>query len=143
MEPFFKPGNFPCPFYCGTRDKTDEHNTRGREFIEFLWRDCAAFLDSDTGQRATLSMPTVFWELYLAHSLMKSGVSLQVQARTKKNQKGPDLFAIRPDVWIEAVLPGSGSGADAMECPPMGVVYDAPVDSFILQIGRASCRERV
>jgi hypothetical protein len=115
----------------------DEPNTRGREFMEALWRDCSTFLDPDTLQRATLSMPTVFWELYLAHTLISTGISLQPQARTKKNQKGPDLFAAQPDVWIEAVMPGRGTGPDAMEYPPMGVVYDAPVDSFILRLRSA------
>jgi hypothetical protein len=82
-------------------------------------------------------MPTVFWELYLAHALSTSGVSLQPQARTKKNQKGPDLFATNPDVWIEAIMPGPGTGPDAMEYPPMGKAYDAPVDSFILRLRSA------
>jgi len=104
VEIFFKPGDFPCHIYCRTRDKTDEYNTRGREFIEALWRECAAYLDPDTLQRATLSMPTVFWELYLAHTLNSSGISVQRQARTRQNQKGPDLFAANPDVWIEQSL---------------------------------------
>ena len=134
METFFKPGDFKCPIYCRTRDKTDEHNTRGREFMETLWRDCAAFLDPDTLQRATLSMPTVFWELYLAHTLNSNGISVQPQARTKQNQEGPDLFAANPDVWIEAIMPELGTGPDAMEYPPMGEAYDTPVDSFILRL---------
>jgi hypothetical protein len=134
---FFKPGNFPCPIYCRTRDKTDEHNTLGREFMEAMWRDSGVFLDADALQRATLCMPAVFWELYLAHTLKSCGISLQPQARTKKNQKGPDLFAANPDVWIEAVMPGPGTGPDAMEYPPMGVAYDTPVDSFILRLRQA------
>lgn len=137
MGTFFRPGDFPCPIYCRTRDKTDEYNTRGRDFIEALWRDYAAFLDPNTLQRATQCMPTVFWELYLAHTLNSSGIFLQPQARTKKNQKGPDLFAAQPDVWIEAIMPGRGTGPDAMEYPQMGVVYDAPVDSFILRLRSA------
>jgi hypothetical protein len=134
---FFRPGNFPCPFYCRTRDKIDKFNTRGREFIEAMWRDCAAFLDPDTSQRATLSMPTVFWELYLAHTLKSFGISVQPQPRTKKNQKGPDLFTANPDVWIEAIMPQLGTGPDAMEYPPMGRAYDTPVDPFILRLRSA------
>jgi hypothetical protein len=105
--------------------------------MEALWRGCAAFLDPDTLQRATVSMPPVFWELYLAHTLKSSGISLRPQARTKKNQKGPDLFAANPDVWIEAVMPGLGTGPDAMEYPPMGKVYATPVESFILRLRSA------
>jgi len=105
--------------------------------MEALWRDYAAFLDPNTLQRATQCMPAVFWELYLAHTLNSSGIFLQPQARTKKKQKGPDLFAARPDVWIEAIMPACGTGPDAMEDPPMGVVCDVPVDSFILRLRSA------
>jgi hypothetical protein len=134
MQTFFRPGNFTCKCYCRTRDETDEYNTRGREFMEALWLDCAAFLDPDALQRATLCMPTVFWELYLAHTLNSSGISLQPQPRTKQNQKGPDLFAANPDVWIEAIMPGLGAGPDAMVYPPGRGAYDTPVDSFILRL---------
>ena len=102
--------------------------------MEAIWQECGGFLDPDTPKRATLSMPAVFWELYLAHALKSAGISLQTQARTKKNQKGPDLFADKPDVWIEAVLPELGTGPDAMEYPPMGIAYDVPVKSFILRL---------
>jgi hypothetical protein len=105
--------------------------------MEALWHDCEAFVDPDALQRATLSMPTVFWELYVAHTLKNSGISLQPQVRTKQNQKGPDLFAANPDVWIEAIVPGLGTGPDAMDCPPMDEVYDVPVDSFVLRLRSA------
>lgn len=134
---FFRPGSFPCPIYCRTRDESDKYNTRGREFIEDLWRECSAFLDLETLQRATQCLPTVFWELYLAHTLSNCGISLQRQARTKKNQKGPDLFAANPDVWIEAVMPGVGTGRDAMKYPPTDGPYDVPVESFILRLRSA------
>jgi hypothetical protein len=83
MDSFFRPGSFPCPIYCRTRDKTDEYNTSGRAFIETLWRDYATFLDPDVLQRATLNMPAVFWELYVAQALHSSGINLQSQARTR------------------------------------------------------------
>jgi hypothetical protein len=134
VDTFFTAGDFACPIYCRTRDKTDKSNTRGREFMETLWRDCAAFLDPDILQRATLNMPTVFWELYVAYALKMSGISLQPQARTKQNKKGPDLFATSPDVWIEAVMPELGTGPDAMEHQELGVAYDTPVDPFILRL---------
>jgi hypothetical protein len=137
MERFFKPGDFPCAIYCRTRDKTDKYNTRGRDFMEAMWLDCASLLDPDILQRATLYMPPVFWELYLAHTLKRAGICLQPQPRTKVNKKGPDLFAANPDVWIEAVIAGMGTGPDAMEYPPMGVVYDAPVKSFVLRLRNA------
>jgi hypothetical protein len=136
-EAFFKPGDFPCPIYCRTRDKTDEYNTRGREFMEVLWREYGKFLDPDALQRATQSMPAVFWELYLAYTLSKSCVSLQPQVRTKQNKKGPDLFAVNPEARIEAIMPGPGTGSDAMEYPPMDAVSETPINSFVLRLRHA------
>src|SRR3984885_3986098 len=132
MGTFFKQGDFPCPIYCRTRDKTDKHNAAGREFMESLWFSSAAFVDPDALLRATENMPTVFWELSLAHTLKCCGICLQPQARTKKNQKGPDLFATNPEAWIEAVMPGLGTGPDAMEYPPTG--DSVPVRAFILRL---------
>jgi hypothetical protein len=137
VDSFFREGNFRCPIYCRTRDKTDEYNSKGREFMETIWRECGQLLDPDTLARATESMPAVFWELYLAYVLKRAGISLQPQARTRKNQKGPDLFADNPEVWIEAVVPELGRGPDAMEHPPMGIAYDVPVVPFILRLRNA------
>jgi hypothetical protein len=105
MSGFFTSGNFPCPIYCRTRDKTDEHNTRGREFLETLWRDYAAFLDPDALQLSTQNMPSVFWELYVAHTLNSAGITLSAAGTHKTEQEGPDLFTANPDIWIEAVMP--------------------------------------
>jgi hypothetical protein len=137
MAGFFKPGEFPCAIYCRTRDKTDKFNTRGRDFMEAMWLDCAELVDPDILQRATVYMPPVFWELYLAHTLKRAGISLQPQPRTKRNKRGPDLFATNPDVWIEAVMAEMGTGPDAVEYPPMGVAYDVPVRSFVLRLRNA------
>jgi hypothetical protein len=137
MASFFKSGDFPCAIYCRTRDKTDKHNSRGRDFMEAMWLECAAWLDPDTLQRATLDMPPVFWELYLAHTLRGAGIRLHAQTRTKSNKRGPDLFATNPDVWIEAVMAQMGTGPDAMQYPPMGVAYDVPVKPFVLRLRNA------
>jgi hypothetical protein len=134
MERFFRPGDFPCPIYCRTRDKTDEHNSSGRAFMETLWRDYGIFLDPDVLQRATLNLPAVFWELYVAQTLHSSGINLQPQARTKQNKKGPDFFAANPDVWIEAVMPEMGNGADAVPVQELGVAYEVPVEPVILRL---------
>ena len=98
--------------------------------MEAIWQECEESLDPEAPTRPTRSMPAVFWELYLDHALKSAGVSLQPQARTKKNQKGPELFAAKPHVWIEAILPRLGTGADAMEYRPSG-------NSFILRLSGA------
>jgi hypothetical protein len=136
-EPFFRSGDFPCEYYCRTRDKTDTHNIKGRQHLESLWKSYGNFLDPDVRERATLDMPAAFWELYLTGTLKRLGIDLQQQSRTKQNKKGPDLFAINPEVWIEAVMPGVGTGPDAVEDSALGVASDTPVATFILRLRSA------
>jgi hypothetical protein len=123
--------------YSQTRDSNEEHLARGRAFIEKIWQECAPFVDSNACYHAKEYLPPVFWELYLAHALRRSGISIVAQPRRKKSQGGPDLLAANPPVWIEAVVPTSGTGPDALKRPPLGVVFDVPVDSYVLRLRSA------
>lgn len=141
MEPkfpsFFLQGKAKCAMYSRTRDSDEAHYARGRAFIEKIWQECAPFVDSNARHHAKEDLPSVFWELYLAHALRRSGISIVAQPRRKKSQRGPDLFAADPPVWIEAVVPTSGTGPDALKRPPLGVVFDVPVDSYVLRLRSA------
>jgi len=137
MVSFFQDGNCPCKIYERTRDATDKWNSLGREFMNDLWRECQPFVDPDCRQRATQNMPVVFWELYVASALQRLGIAVQPQHRTKQNKRGPDLYAINPEVWIEAVVAQMGTGPDAMECDELGKCTDMPVTSFILRLRNA------
>lgn len=86
---------------------------RSRPFIEQLWQECAPFVDANATDHAMQNLPAVFWELYLAHALRRVGISITQQQRTKKQQRGPDLRAEQPDVWL-AVAPTPGTGQDAL-----------------------------
>ncbi len=114
MTPFFKQGNAECPFYCRTRDSDVDHYINGRRFIERLWEECAPFVDANASHHAIDDMPPAFWELYLAHALRRSGITLVRQQRTKKTQRSPDLRAANPTVWIEAVTPTPGVRRDIL-----------------------------
>jgi hypothetical protein len=137
MKSFFRPGKAPCPIYCRTRDLPQEHHARGRAFIEQLWQECAPFLDANAPHHAMQGLPSVFWELYLTHALRHAGISIAQQQRTKKRQRGPDLLAEHPDVWLEAVTPTPGTGQDALQPPRLGEVYDTPVDAFVIRLRSA------
>lgn len=125
---FFQTGAASCVYYVRTRDSHEDPHPRGREFLERWWNESSPFVDLDVLNRARQDLPSVFWELYLAHALRRQGISLVTQARTKKNQRGPDLRAESPDVWIEAVAPNCGTGEDALKAPPLMQAYDIPVD---------------
>jgi hypothetical protein len=134
MSAFFTPGGAPCPICCRTRDSAEGHHAGGRAFIERLWQECAPFVDANATDHARQDMPPVFWELYLAHVLRRAGISIMPQQRTKKTQRGPDLFAKNPDVWIEAVVPTPGTGQDGLKAPQLGKVYDIPIEPFVLRL---------
>jgi hypothetical protein len=120
--------------YSRTRDLPDKHHTKGRKFLEQLWQECGRFLDANAPHHAMVDMPPVFWELYLAHALRRSGINVVEQNRRKKSQRGPDLCAVDTEVWIEAVVANPGTGGDALQAPPRGVTYSIPVESFVLRL---------
>lgn len=143
MGSFFNPGTADCAIYRRVRDKNDEPNTKGREFIERMWHECGQFLDPAALTRARQSMPSVFWELYVAHTLRGAGLSLQSLNRTRQNQAGPDLFTRDPDVWIEAVQPTPGTKNDALENPPFLSAYGFPEEQFLMRLtGVFKCKAK-
>jgi hypothetical protein len=102
--------------YSRARDLNDKHNTKGRLFLDQLWQECAPFVDANAARHAMEDLPSVFWELYLALALRQSGITIVRLNRTKKAQRGPDLLAENPDVWIKAVTPGPGTGGKRATC---------------------------
>jgi hypothetical protein len=114
MTRFFKQGNAKCPFYCRTRYSDADHYLSGHHFIERLWEECAPSVDANASHHAIDDMPPVFWELYRAHALRHSGITLVRQQRTKEMQRGPDHRAANPTVWIEAVTPSPGVRRDIL-----------------------------
>lgn len=121
-------------FNCRARGADHDPHPRGREFIESIWQECAPYLDYTAPQRAPLDLHPVFWEMYLAYALKRAGIALVPRENLGlKNNRGPDLFAEKPDVWIEAVMPMSGEGMDGLHEPGVGEANDVPNDAFVLR----------
>lgn len=100
-----------------------------------MWADCAQFLDPDVLERATKSdFYAVWWELYLAYALKRTEVPLVARKDRATEKEAPDLLAESPRVWLEAVMPEPGSGADQLSEPPPGKVYSVPTDAFVLRL---------
>ncbi len=134
---FFQPGPAKCIYYQRTRDREHDPYPASREFLELLWLECSRYLDANALSHAKENMAAVFWELYLAYSLLKLNISLVGQPRTKKRQRGPDLHTENPSVWIEAIAPTPGCGEDALLEPPIGEAYQMPTREFILRLRAA------
>ena len=126
--------------YADIAKAPNRYLRKARRLTERMWTSCGQFVDTNARVRAWADdFYPVWWELYLAYSLSNAGISLVPTKEHPQDQgKGqPDLFAISPRVWIEAVMPQAGSGADALQDPMLEAVFDIPADRFILRLATA------
>lgn len=136
MSRFFRTGSAADEIYCTLRDGVDEDHVRGRQYFERLWQEVAPYVDPDAADKATRCLASVFWELQLAYVLKMAGKSLVPRARLAyKSNKGPDLFAESPSVWLEAVVVRGGTGPDAIRRPEMNYeAFNHDHDSIVLRL---------
>ena len=128
-EPFFRPGADLGSSYEALRVETHHETARG--YIEALWLRYEYFADSHFLTDAQSHFHERFWEMYLACALMDRGLDLKPSGGV-----GPDYYftSDRRKIWIEAVAPGPGSGADrAPEITP-GVVSTIEHDLIVLRL---------
>ena len=112
MSDFFLSSPASDPEYLELRDGQHEGTLDAKRFIEDMWSVCGGFLDSDLRERACSAFSGAFWELYLAFALYANGVHLVRRNQRSPAMSGPDLLIREPRIWIEAVAPGPGEGAD-------------------------------
>lgn len=112
MTDFFLPGPASDTVYLEYRDGQRERTLEAKRFIEHIWLLCSDFLDSDLPEKARSNFSGAFWELYLAFALYANGVHLVPRSQRSPARSGPDLLIREPRIWIEAVAPGPGRGAD-------------------------------
>lgn len=97
-----------------------------------MWVRTRDFLDPDFTYRFASELPQRYWELWLACLLLERGFELE----PKQKSQGPD-FHIRldgKDVWIEAAVPGEGTGTDSVPSIYASTGIDPlPVDKIILR----------
>ena len=113
---------------------------KARRFTEHMWSSSGHLVGADAPERALKDdFYSVWWELYLAYALSEAGVSL-VPSNDPARSAGPcrpDLLASSPRVWIEAVMPQPGTGADALIEPAAQGVFEVPADAFVLRLATA------
>jgi len=73
------------------------------------------------------------WEMYVANVSLDKGLSL-VSRKTRGNE-GPDIKikTENKDIWIEAVAPTGGKGADAVPPTAYGEVMNTPEEEWLLR----------
>jgi hypothetical protein len=100
-----------------------------------MWSACGQFVDENSREKARLDFSAAWWELYLAFTLTELGISLVPYEKQARFGDGrPDIITASPRVWIEAVAPKPGSGADALTEPETGKVFDVPIEAYMMRL---------
>lgn len=111
---------------------TTEIQKACRAFIEQLFQNNRDYVGTDLPSNARRQLGKAFWELYVAQALRLHGVHLV--PRTKRPKAGPDFMIGQPRVWVEAIAPGPGTGADQVHEPPLdGHARKVPDDQIQLR----------
>ncbi len=138
MGSFFLPETSNDPLYERTRDGVEDYWIIGRDHIEKLWGRCEQFIDPDAKRKALSDFASVYWELQLAYALCDAGKALVPRGRMQyKRNRGPDLFAEGPSVWLEAIVPRPGNGPDALPYPELREIYSYDPDAVVLRLRSA------
>lgn len=129
------------PLYCKIRSERSRFDRKAKRLTERMWANCCQFIDANAVERArTDDFYPVWWELYVAYALSRAGVSLVPSKERPCVGRGlPDLLAANPRIWIEAVMPQPGTGADALIEPPddSNAAFSVPAVEFVLRLRTA------
>lgn len=133
---FFQGADAVDSFYLKIGEGSTSYEARARHAIEKMWTECSQFLDENACVRAAKhDFCAVWWELYLAYALHRSGTPLVPTVERAHRGKGrPDLMADSPRTWIEAVAPTAGGGEDKLEEPLVDKVSTVPTEGFMLRL---------
>ncbi len=137
MRPFFELGPVTDARYRILRDDDLPIVAEGRAFVEELWRLSQDYLDSDLPSAAKHDYLPRFWEMYVCACVLRGGMAPVPRAARTPRSSGPDLLLASPKVWVEAVLPTSGSGPDSPPSPTIRGVYWVPEDQLKLRFRQA------
>lgn len=130
---FFSKDNVTDPFYMCIRDNPDRKDACN--FVEELWQEYAPYAEPEFLKDAKRVFLAKTWEMYLACVFLKNG--FQLVRKTKK--EGPDICLLTQSkpIWIEAIAPGSGTGADAVPGYNYGVGSETPKKKVLLRFTSA------
>lgn len=131
---FFRAGA-ACERYARYRDATDEPGLETKAEIESTWARVAPFVDDNLPFGAMQKFSARYWEMELAEMFLQRRIRLAQKA----DSKGPDLRLVNPPCWVEAIVPGPGSGDD--EVPRLSGPGWVDHEKVILRL-RAALKEK-
>lgn len=115
--------------YRNLRD--GEWNTYHREFAEALWVKYEPHAEPVFRDVLSREFHQRYWEMYLCCGLLNMGLEPESQSVA-----GPDFKIRTPNgkvVWLEATVPTSGTGDDAVPDTVYGQVENVPTEQILLR----------
>ena len=127
-DAFFIPGNAADPGYRNVRDLPHCHEAR--TFTQQLWQKYRHLADTHFLSDARNHFNERFWEMYLGCTLIDKGFDVR-----RVGNVGPEFYVNLEGrrVWVEAVAPGPGTGADHVTVPERGEMGTVPSDKIVLR----------
>jgi type I restriction enzyme S subunit len=132
MNDFFLEGVASDLGYVNIRDIPHHENVR--EFVAQLWRIYKPYSDPHFREDAKNHFLQRFWEMYLAVTLINKGFNIE-----RAGNEGPEFYFVKNDkrIWVEAIAPGPGEGADRVPEPEPGVATEVPTEKILLRYTHA------
>jgi hypothetical protein len=131
---FFQECRTCDPAYMNIRDL--ERFSEDKEFVETLWRIYRPHADRHFRDDVCTHFQERFWEMYLGVTFITHGFTIDAGGK-----KGPEFYIKEqePKIWIEAIAPGAGAGADAVPEMEYGrpVATRVPSEEIILRLRHA------
>lgn len=118
--------------YRNLRD--GDWNTSHRAYAEQLWERFKPYAEPAFRDELSRAFHQRFWEMYLGCGLLNAGLVPEL-----KPPRGPD-FKIQTCshvIWIEAVVPMAGTGADAVPAYTDSDFKKVPVERMLLRLRSA------
>ena len=136
---FFRPGDAVDTVYRNIRDKTTGPAPEARAFTDSLWLRYKGLEDPNFLTDTPAHFFERFWEMYLAVTFMERGLK-----PSRKGCVGPEFWCSYGEhkIWVEAVAPGPGDGADRVEEPERGILTDVPEEKILLRFTHALREKR-
>lgn len=131
-EGFFIQGESSDIAYINVRDLS--HHKVTRFFVDSLWVKFKPLADQHFQEDAKNHFLERFWEMYVAVAFMDRGLNL-----VSLGGEGPEFYfeASRQRIFVEAIAPGPGDGADKVLEPRCGIAYEVPTEKILLRFTNA------
>lgn len=119
--------------YSTIRDSGQQNNVAARDLCNQLWAQFEPLADDHFTQEFARNFHSRFWEMDLTTALMNIGLDIACP------KPGPDICISNSGnrIWVEAITPTRGDGADRIPDEPEEGVYQVPGDQIALRLTAA------